>query len=713
VTLNNPQQYRFKTEAQWNTCLFSQVDLDSLRSNGSVGPFPPFAADAARYESQGAQAPVVLRSGEILWADDHGLLHRSAGDDTTSETSPAPASIARARRVLSAAGSLWVQGAQHGSLECYDEASLTRLMTVELQGTQIVDIAAGGGDTILVLAERDGTLQCIRVSCAGRELGAVTLTGVAHASAFVFLRRSQRFVVLGGAEYSCLYWFEATGGRAIFTKPVGAIQPCFEADLLASDSNEKIVLAGNEGDASARRASVLILDADGNRLADVPLAEAATGIAVTRQNLIVTDAHGLLRYATTDVVPDATAEAQCTLVTPMLQALDVAGRPPWLRVDATTTLPEGTTLEISYASTEDLEVRGRLQANAQDVRLSENQRIQKLLGEPGLSWHKTTFSGRDPTPTESAMLRSAPLFDLRERYLWVSVTLTAARGARLPALTELAVVYAGRSLIENLPTPYRRAAAQPGDFLRSLVGVLETTTQDIDARIAVLGSHIHPSTATGPWMDYIARWLGLPWDDGLSDAQKRCILLRAADLAKGRGTRAGLEALLACLMLGSPARFRVTDSTGDFGFAVVGGERCEGSVLPAMLGGFTRWHAELDSSTELGYTRLPCAGQFGDPAQRFTGKIRIEVAASAEERATSEPWLLALLTQMVPLTATVELRWVNAQALRGDRLVATLTLEPPPDPHLGTDAVTGLARLPQARRTRLAGSGPAIGTRLR
>jgi phage tail-like protein len=293
------------------------------------------------------------------------------------------------------------------------------------------------------------------------------------------------------------------------------------------------------------------------------------------------------------------------------------------------------------------------------------------------------------------------------------VTLTAGRGARRPAVTELAVLYPGRSLVENLPMPYRRDATQPGNLLRLLVGVLEATTQDLDTHIATLGSHIHPATAAGAWVDYIAGWLGLPWDGALADDQKRAILHHAADLAKGRGTRAGLETLLECLLPGSPRRFRVTDATVDFGYAVVGGDRCAGSALPAMLGGFTRWHAELDSATVLGYTRLPCLAQGNNSVQQPVRKIRIEVAASAKERKASEPWILPLIAEMVPLLVSVDLRWVSAQALRTDRLDDTLVLEAPPSPHLGTDAVTGLARLPEQRRTRLTGSGPAIDTPLR
>jgi hypothetical protein len=74
--------------------------------------------------------------------------------------------------------------------------------------------------------------------------------------------------------------------------------------------------------------------------------------------------------------------------------------------------------------------------------------------------------------------------------------------------------------------------------------------------------------------------------------------------------------------------------------------------------------------------------------------------------------LRALIEEMVPLTARVELRWVTAHALRSNRLDGTITLQSAPAPHLGTDAITNLARLPE-RGAHLSASGPVTGTRLR
>jgi phage tail-like protein len=266
--------------------------------------------------------------------------------------------------------------------------------------------------------------------------------------------------------------------------------------------------------------------------------------------------------------------------------------------------------------------------------------------------------------------------------------------------------------MERLPSIYQRDEDRPGHFLRSLVGVFEATTQGIDARIGSIGTQLSPATAPAQWLDFVARWLGVPWDDGLPVELKRRILSRAAALARGRGTRAGLETLLDALMPGTPRRYRVSDATADVGFATVGGAACAGSALPAMLGGRTRWGRELGSSTVLGQMRLSCPGVVDDGVGHLAGRIRIEIAATGVERKTWEPWLLALIEEMVPLTTRVRLRWVSLYALRSDRLDGTQILEPTPDPHLGTDAITSVARLPE-RGARLSASGPSLSSRLR
>jgi phage tail-like protein len=691
--------YRFATAAQFDACLFDRGDRGS-RGAAGLRPFAPFAHTSTLYASAGAHAPAITRTGEILWRDDGGRLYRLPACADAPEAFPAPRALGEATRIVANAGGLWV--ASGSFIELYEEETLARLLVVQLPDERIIDIASDGQDGVFALVERGGVSQAVPVDCIGRIGESVIFEGITHATAFVYLKRAKRFVILAKQR---LHFYR------VHSIPVAAMRPCFTAHVLGSDGNSRVFLAGADGLGSpgvspAQRAYVLSFDAEGNPLGEVPLEAPATGVVANRDNLLVTVARGLLRFRSAGTVPDGAGEVRSALITPMLQSPDREDARRWLRIEAAANLSAGASLEIAFAATDDPEVRDRLAAIAADASLSPSQRIRRMRGEPEVWRAPVVFHG-------AAQKVAAPLFYVRERYLWVSISLSAAAGAQLPELTELTVLYPGRSLIEHLPAIYQRAEAQPGSFLRSLVGVLEATTHDLDARIAAMGDLINPSTAPDEWLDFIARWLGLPWDDALTSAQKKAIVARAPDLAGARGTRTGLEALLESLMPGTPRKFRVTDATADFGFALIGGgDGCAGSALPAMLGGYTRWNAELDSRSVLGFMRLPCAGQRDDGVWRLAGTIRIEMAASAEERKAWEPWLLALITEMVPITVRVELRWAGAHALRGDRLGGEITLEGTPAPHLGTGAVTGLARLPD-RGARLSAAGPGLGTRLR
>jgi phage tail-like protein len=484
---------------------------------------------------------------------------------------------------------------------------------------------------------------------------------------------------------------------------------------LGSDSRDKLFLAGTDGKAFGGHSYIVILDADGNRLGELPLDPKdgrATGIAASRNMLVVTGEQGLRTFKFAELVPEGAEHVQCKVLTPVLFAADREDRRRWLRIEATAEVPDGSIIEIAWLATDDTATRDRLNSIATNNSIPVSQRIATLLDEPDMRHGKTVFYGAASPETQRSKKKfSAKLFDVSERYLWLYITLSAASGARLPVLSELAVLYPGRTLMEDLPAIYQKEEERPDSYLRALVGVLETTTQGLDAVIASLGRQVHPSTAPEEWLDFIARWLGVPWDDALTPDQKRAIVSRAPDLAKNRGTRVGMEALLESLIPDRPRRFRVTDATADFGFAILASESCAGSVLPAMLGGRTRWNAELDSSAVLGYTRLPCPGQVDDGTWQFAGRIRVDVAATAAERIAWEPWLFAVLMEMVPVEARLELHWVPAQALRTNRLDGTMFLESAPSPHLGTDAITNLARLPN-QGARLSGAGPTIGWRL-
>ncbi|MDQ6891911.1 MAG: phage tail protein [Acidobacteriota bacterium] len=706
------RQYRFHTRTQVDACLFSLAD----RTGDGLRPFAPWGP-ATLVPTKGGHAPVVTPAGEILWRNDAGALYRVSPRDPDPESQPSPYGLGHASRIVATLHGLWVATDQPPTLQRFEFDTLTCLQTVDMTDMLIVDIASDGRDAVFALVECESRFAIIAIDRFGHSGAPIALSGISGAKALTSLR-GRRFVVLWNDRHPRLSWISAQGER-LFSVGVHGLRPCFEPGALGSDNRSRVILAGVDGAAFGGAAHVLTLDAEGELAGDVavdPLDGAATGVVGALEELLVTTKRGLLRFGAADAVSEVGSEVRTTLVTPLLFSPDDASRRPWLRVEATATLPEGCTLEVAIAAIADGDVRGRLAAILADDSAPQRQRISRIVGEPGIWQSPTVFHGSNQSSAGTAAPFAAKLFDIGEPYVMIRVTLAAGPGAQLPELSDLSVLYPGQTLMDRLPAIYQGDSLRSPDgtnaFARALVGVLEATTQDIDARIGSMASRIHPSTALPEWLDFVARWLGLPWDDGLSLGQKRAIVSRAEELTKWRGTRGGLEALLGCLMPGSPARFRVTDATADFGFAMVGGDGCDGSRLPAMLGGFSRWSPELDSRAVLGHMRLPCAGQIDDGVGEIAGRVRVEIAATAAERKTWSPWLLSLITAMVPLTAQVHLRWVSAYALRTNRLDGTMTLEADPIPHLGTDAITGVARLPETG-TRLSSTGPSITTTAR
>lgn len=708
------RSYRFATAAQWSACLFEGADRIAAEDGMQVRPLRPCGGSPVRFETAGAAAPAATEAQELWWRGDDGRLRRLAPGDDRPDVSPAPAALAGAQRIVASTRTLWAIGPGGSSLLCFDSDSLARTLSVDLRGARAVDIVTDGRDGVLALCARGSEWEILHADCAGQAASAWPLSGLVDPTALAYFPASRRAVVLAGRGTS-LYGFAAGEPAARFRRQLGTVRAGFTASALCSDARSRLVVAGLDDAAFGGAPRVLVLDDAGNAVEDFAIESPATGLAATRDAVIVTDGIALLRFECAAVATGA-SESRCALLTPMLYSPEDDALRRWLRIEALAALPPGSSIELSYAATDDRDVSRRAGEIAAEAGLSDAERLRQLRAHLGPWTIAATFTGTEQTSSAASaqVPLAAPLHDVRARQVWVCATLVAAPGARLPQLARLEVRYGGPTLMDHLPALYRRSSEQGGSFLRALVGVLETTTQTLDARIAAMASLVHPSTASGEWLDYVAVWLGLPWDEAMATQQKRCIVNRAAKIAAGRGTRAGLEALLECLLPGVPRRFRVIDVGVDYGFATVGGGRCMGSRLPAVLTGAPRTSAALGESAIVGRLRLACPGRTADTTAAYSGRVIVDVVATAEERRAWSPWLATVLGEMLPVTARLRLRWRSAAAaLYGDRLDGTLAVEPDPAPYLGTSAVTGLARLSDGRLPVLTASGVDMTARLR
>lgn len=704
------RSYRFETEAQWASCQRAQLDAVHDATGYALQPLSTFVPKDA-YPSAGARTPAITRGDEIVWVADRTtqpsparVVRMPAGFPQPYDV-PASASFGRARRIVASPSGLWVGIASAASVALYEADMLGQRLQVPLGGVSLVDVAGDGHDGAFILVKDAALWKIVHVGCTGKVKHQATLTVRDPPTGFVYLKALQRFAVLSedGREVD---WFGLDGGAPIARLVVAGLRPCFNASDIARDAAGRLLLAGEDG-LEPFGAFLLVLDSEGGRLQEIALQTRATGVAGGRSFMVVTTPAGLQRYDVSDVVPGDRIDVVAGLITPALRAPDASDGRRWLRVEATVSLPPGSSLELTAGATSDPRLVERMRALANDAALPPGHRAARLREMPGVWQQPVVFHGGAETVDLSVPL-AAPLFHIADDYVWIGARLFASPGASLPRISRLEVIYPGRSLMDALPAIYRRTDRQPGDFLRGLVGVLEATSQQMDARIRTLGARIHPDTAPKEWLDYTAQWLGLPWHESLDLAQKRCIARHGAALAATRGTRAGLELLLGCIAPGTPRRYRVVDATADFGLATVAGLGCEGSRLPAILGGYAGPGPELGTRLILNATRLPCGNDADDDSSYLVGRLRVDVAATADERQRWSPWLESLIADMVPVSARMTVRWLPPDTFQDQD---DIVLDGPRAPLLGTDSVTGKSYLPD-NETPLTFPGTAIGGRL-
>ena len=442
------------------------------------------------------------------------------------------------------------------------------------------------------------------------------------------------------------------------------MRPCFTAHALGSDSRARVFVAGADSGSSGVAAHVLIFDGDGDALGRVPLdrTTAATGIAATRDGLlVVTGARGLLRFRGAEIVPGrsgarcaARSSRRCSSrPTAKMRAAGCASRrrpvcPKEHDRDRLSRRP--TTRRCAIGSQR---VRTIL-AHGEPARRRSCPRARAIWRAP------TRLPRQRARGATAAAVRRAPLFDVRERYVWVCIALSASPGApSAGAARELDVLYPGPDA-HGEPAGDLSAREVAAGQLPARAGRRARSDDPGARRAHRRDGQPHPSVDGA---GAVARFRRALARRAVGRRARRSSRRRRSS-ARGRswrrpGTRAGLETLLESLIperrggsaSPTPPRISALRPSAAAPVAAARSRRCS-----AAHAGAPSWIRARCSA----HMRLPCAGQLDDGTWRLAGQIRVDVAASAEERRGWEPWLLTLINEMVPLTARV-------RAALGDR----------------------------------------------
>ena len=718
MSANLPKAYLFQTAEQWGACL-----LDRLSAPGSGGLTPQItlglhaiATDVGGRRSGVAvdpyQRPLWRTStgatpANLAWRDDLGTLMGPLEVDAPLAGSP--------RLVLDRT---WLWGFSPRHIRRYEAETLDLDRTFDLAGfadpehpeatdpVAILDIASDGREGLWALVStRDGAAALVhfnRRGCVGARLALPCEVGPAIQLASVACGEGMLLLSLKGDR---LWRIKTSDGSCVWTLALDDIEPCWTATRLASDARARVGLGGFSTRGAQPRWVFALVDGAGDRLQE-PLGDlfAEQTAAAAPQVLDFALAHDVVYFATDQGLFRLDASEACAaagsvgvLLTPALHSPITSNGRGWLRAELDLHLPQGAALEVTFLSTDDPNVAERARVGA--VAGNKPAATRQRMVWSALEWEATAgplfvISGEGEPDAPIAI----PLFTTTDRWLWLRLELQVPAGVEAPRLGAMRVLYPEISIVQQLPAIFQGADNDPGGALRRLVGVLETTTQQIDGSIRDAAIQLDPSRAGGPWLDHLAGALGLPWHRALPEGAKRRLLEAAGDLLAERGRRAGLKRLLECIV--RPGQVSLVDLTADYLPLRVGGAAMRGGVLPALLSGVARSLPVLGGKARLGGARLACATTRCDPLEAIIPTLRIELDTTAEIKRAVAPLLNTILADYVPAGLRTQIRWrVLPAALLGG--ADELVLDGAGHRAIGSDAKLG--------RTVLAGRPAGIG----
>ncbi|WP_284640481.1 phage tail protein [Paenibacillus silviterrae] len=205
----------------------------------------------------------------------------------------------------------------------------------------------------------------------------------------------------------------------------------------------------------------------------------------------------------------------------------------WHKLSLDATIGEGMQLRVSwYAS------------DRKTVMLGDSTYIDidELLADPDRTAEEKQ---RLLLPLWSAPMdnpKDALFFGAKGRYLWIRLELVGSEQGT-PALKRLRVYYPRMSYLSYLPAVYQHDE-KSRSFLERYLSLYASMMEETDERIATISRYFDPDALDGPYLRWLAGWLGLAAEDYISDQTLKLLMREASFLYRHRGTRAALERII-------------------------------------------------------------------------------------------------------------------------------------------------------------------------
>ena len=197
----------------------------------------------------------------------------------------------------------------------------------------------------------------------------------------------------------------------------------------------------------------------------------------------------------------------------------------WHRITLDANIPDDTQIRLCYFATDSKEmlVEGHL-TNMELFLQDRSISIADKLAATESLWGKEIVNPSD------ALLHGA-----HGRYLWIKIEMLGTE-SRTPLLRSIRIYFPRMSLLSYLPAVYQEDESSR-DFLERFLSLFGTFLQGMEEEIERVDRIFDPQAVSGPFLSWLAGWLGISVDENWSEEQLRHLLITAPMLCKKRGTR--------------------------------------------------------------------------------------------------------------------------------------------------------------------------------
>lgn len=204
----------------------------------------------------------------------------------------------------------------------------------------------------------------------------------------------------------------------------------------------------------------------------------------------------------------------------------------WHRITMEAEIPEDTQIQLSYLASDrkELIIDGHY-VNLDDFIKNEQIGMEEKLRALEPYWSKPLVNPRDA------------LLQAQGRFLWLKIEFNGSEW-RTPLLSKLRAYFPRSSYLDYLPAVYQDDK-ESRDFLERFLSLFSTFLLDMEEEIYDIAQLFDARVVSGPFLKWLAGWLDIAVDESWEEETLRQLIIKAPELYRKRGTRQGIEEILA------------------------------------------------------------------------------------------------------------------------------------------------------------------------